>query len=234
MSKHFQRDVDELHRSMMSLFGYVEQMIDHAMQALCERKIELVDGIIACDSNVDQTEVEIEEDCLKILALHQPVAGDLRRVTTVLKINHSLERMADLACNIAHRAQSVHESPYFPIPSDLPEMFRVATEMVRMALDAFVGSNSALAVETIQRDSIVDDFNLTVIQELRALMKQDSQLVEPALHCFSASRHVERIADLAENIAEDVIYIVDGDIVRHRHDEVDWKPAHSDSPDTKS
>ena len=218
MSKHLQNDVDQLHRSLMTLFGTVEQMTDKSVRALCERQVELAREVIESDHQVDQTEVRIEEECLKILALHQPVAADLRRITTMLKINSDLERIADLACNIAERAQCVHEYPYFPIPDQLNDMVRVANQMVRSALDAFVGSDVKLARHVIASDQQVDDFNLRVILELRTLMQQDSDLIEPALHCFSASRHVERIADHAENIAEDVIYLVDGDIVRHRKD----------------
>lgn len=217
MSKHLQKDVDHLHRRLMSLFGVVEQMIDKAVRALCEQRVELAHEVIETDNQVNETEVEIEEDCLKILALHQPVAADLRRVTTVLKINSDLERIADLACNIAERAECMHEHPFFPIPDQLPEMVGQATTMVRLSLDAFVDSNPELAKQVIQLDAAVDDNNLAVINELQTLMAQDSNFVVPALHCFSASRHVERIADHAENIAEDVIYLVDGDIVRHRH-----------------
>ncbi len=217
MSKHLQNDVDLLHSRLMSLFGIVEQMVDKAVRALCEQRVELAIEVIQSDILVNRTEVGIEEECLKILALHQPVAADLRRVTTVLKINSDLERIADLGCNIAERAQCLHEHPYFPIPEQLPDMVRQATTMVRLALDAFVNSDTGLAKKVIQLDVAVDDYNLAVIEELQTLMRQDSELVVPALHCFSASRHVERIADHAENIAEDVIYLVDGDIVRHRH-----------------
>ena len=216
MSKHLQNDVQRIHGSLMSVFGIVEQMIDKAVRALCEQQVELAREVIDTDQVVDETEVQIEEDCLKILALHQPVAADLRRITTVLKINSDLERIADLACKIAERAQCMHEHPYFPIPDRLPEMVCQATQMVRMALDSFVNGDADLARKVVLCDQAVDDDNLAVINELRELMKQDSSLVEPALHCFSASRHVERIADHAENIAEDVIYLVDGDIVRHR------------------
>jgi phosphate transport system protein len=200
----------------MSVFGIVEQMIDKAVRALCDRQVQLAEEVIVADALVDEAEVRIEEDCLKILALHQPVAADLRRIATVLKINSDLERIADLACNIAERAQCMHEHPYFPIPEQLSDMVLESSKMVRMALDSFVDSNTKLARAVIQSDQAVDDFNLVVISELQSLMKQDASLVEPALHCFSASRHLERIADHAENIAEDVIYLVDGDIVRHQ------------------
>ena len=217
MSKHLERDVEKIHKRLMSLFAIVEQMIDNAVRALCEKRVELAQEVIASDHQVDSMEVEIEEECLKILALHQPVAADLRRLTTVLKINVELERMADLACNIAERAECLHDHAHFPIPEQMPEMVRQATMMVRMTLDAFVDSDAELAKKVIQCDDAVDENNLLIISGLKNLIKQDSSLTEPALHCFSASRHVERIADLAENIAEDVIYLVDGDIVRHRH-----------------
>ena len=217
MSKYLSRDIEKIHRRMMSVFGIVETMIDHAATALVEKRVELAEEVLINDKIVNATEVEIEEECLKMLALHQPVAGDLRRLTTVLKINVELERMADLACNISERAVSLHLHPNFPIPSQLPEMVQKSTMMVRMALDSFVDSDAQLAKNVIEVDAIVDQYNEEIIEELKTLMMQDPKLVDPALHCFSASRHVERIADLAENIAEDVIYLVDGDIVRHQH-----------------
>ena len=217
MSKYLQRDIRNIHRRLMGLFGIVEKMIDDAVRALCQKEVDLAVQVIANDKIVNETEVEIEEECLKILALHQPVAADLRRITTVLKINVELERMADLACNICERAESLHEYPHFPAPDLLPEMVRRATMMVLMALDSFVNSDVNLAKNVIECDAAVDQHNHDIIAELKILMASDSSIVEPALHCFSASRHIERIADLAENIAEDVIYLVDGDIVRHKH-----------------
>ena len=219
MSRHLQKDVDVIHHRLLALFGVVEQMIDKAVRALCEQKVELAAEVIATDHEVNQAEVEIEEECLKILALHQPVALELRRVASVFKINSDIERIADLACNIAERAHCMHQQPYFPIPDELPLMAKQASKMVRMALDSFVEGDVELAKKVIQMDTIVDEANLEVIEELQGLMKQDSNLVESALHCFSASRHLERIADHAENIAEDVIYFVDGEIVRHRHND---------------
>ena len=221
MSKHLERDIQNIHRRLMNLFAIVEKMIDNAVCALCEKRVELAKEVIDTDNQVNSTEVEIEEECLKILALHQPFASDLRRITTVLKINDELERMADLACNIAERAECMHKHSFFPIPEQLPEMVSHATRMIQMALDSFVNSDGALAKQVIQVDEQVDRYNREIIEELRELMKQDPNLVEPSLHCFSASRHIERVADLAENIAEDVIYLVDGDIVRHQHGNLD-------------
>lgn len=217
MSKHLERDIQAIHQRLMNLFAIVEKMIDKAVRALCEKHVNLAKEVIETDLMVNTAEVEIEEDCLKILALHQPFAGDLRRITTVLKINVELERMADLACNIAERAECMHQQPYFPMPDQLSSMVNEAKKMIRLALDSFVESDANLARHVISLDAEVDKYNLEIIGELKALMRQDPALVEPALHCFSASRHIERVADLAENIAEDVIYLVDGDIVRHQH-----------------
>ncbi len=193
-------------------------MIGQATDVLCERNTELAQEVIAADQTVDQTEVEIEEECLKILALHQPFAGDLRQLASVLKINSDLERIADLACNIAERGACLHRFPCFPIPDDLPRMIGITTEMVRLALDAFVDTDAEMAKKVINRDLAVDELHLSVIEELKSLMKQDSEIVDAALHCFSASRHVERIADHAVNIAEDVVYLATGEIVRHRYE----------------
>jgi len=218
MSKHLQREFDHVHSELLSLFGFVEQMIDFAVQALCERRSELVAKVIEMDAHVDLTEVSIEEEGLKILSLHQPVASDLRRISIVLKVNAELERIADLACNIAERAEELHQVfPNFPVPDIIPEMSKNAIEMVRSALDSFVNQDVELAKKVIELDDEVDNQNREGIQILMELMKESPSMVEPALHCFSAVRHIERIGDHAENIAEDVIYLIEGEIIRHNH-----------------
>lgn len=219
MSKHLQRSLEDLRHELLALFGVVEQMVDKAVRALMERRSDLADEVIATDEVVDGREVLIEEECLKVLALHQPVASDLRWLTTVIKINSDLERMADLACNIAERAKALAMYPLFPVPEDLTPMVREANGMVRRALDAFVEMDSGLAAEVIRSDDRMDALNRLMIERLQDLMRQDPEYVVPAVHCFSASRHLERIGDLAENLAEDVIYMVDGEIVRHMHGE---------------
>jgi len=195
-------------------------MIGQSTEVLCDRNIELAKEVIDADKVVDQTEVEIEEDCLKILALHQPFAGDLRHVATVLKINSDLERIADLACNIADRAVGLHRYANFPIPDDLARMIGFAAEMVRQAIDAFIDTDAELAKKIISQDRTVDELQLSVIAGIKSLMKQEPDIVSASLHCFSVSRHVERIADHAVNIAEDVIYLATGEIVRHRYENV--------------
>ena len=215
-SKHLNRELEKLNKKLVSNFGDVERMIHLAKDSLCEQKTDLVQGILDSDHLVDEREVEIEEDCLKILALHQCVAADLRQLTTVLKINSDIERIADLACNIAQRAECVHQYAWFPIPDELPEMMEKTCLMVRMAFDSVVEADIKLAEAVIRLDVAVDQHLLSVLDELRELMKRDTKIIEPSLHCFTAARQVERIADLAENIAEDMIYFIDGEIVRHR------------------
>ena len=217
MSKHFSRELETLQHRLLTLFGVVEKMISDASRALVDREIELADEVISRDDHVNNEDVEIEEECLKILALHQPVASDLRQVSTMLKINSDLERIADLACNLAERAQCLHQYPYFPIPDQLPEMARLSTEMVRKALNSFVNLDLGLAEDVILMDPKVDQLNREVIAEMKNMMAESNELIESALHCFSAARHLERIGDHAENIAEDVIYLISGDIIRHQH-----------------
>lgn len=217
MTKHLQRDLEAIHHEILSLSAMVEDMIDQASIALFDRRRDMVASIIAADKRVDQQEVRIEEECLKSLALHQPVAIDLRRIATVLKVNNDLERIADLAVNIAERALALDEFPQFPIPGRLKQMISIATQMVRASLDAFVNLEASEARRILTMDDSIDDLNVEVIHELREEMQRQPDLVPPALHCFSASRHIERIGDLATNIAEDVIYLVEGEIVRHQH-----------------
>lgn len=225
MAKHFQRNLDQINTDLFSLFGHVEKMIDLSVQALCQRKPELVEEVIDMDEHVDLTEVKIEEEGLKLLALYQPVASDLRRITTILKIIGEIERIADLACNISERAKDLHQYyPLYPVPDVIPEMAVSATRMVRSSLDAFANRDAQLASEVIAIDETVDKQNRVAIQLLIDAMKSSPELVEPSLHCFSAVRHIERIGDHAENIAEDVIYLIDGEIIRHKH----GNPAHAE------
>jgi phosphate transport system protein len=140
-------------------------------------------------------------------------------ITTVMKINIDLERIADLACNIAERVEAIQLYPYFPIPDQIAEMARDATEMVRQALNSFVGMNLAMAKQVIIDDRKVDELNRQAIKEVKTLMASQPDLIDPALSCFSLSRHLERIADHAENIAEEVIYMISGEIIRHKHGE---------------
>lgn len=216
MSLHLSQDLDEAHNSLLKLSGQVEDMIALAVKSLVERRGSLAGEVVQRDTEIDRAEVRIEEECLKMLALHQPVAADLRRITTMMKVNNDLERIADLACNIAQRADSLCQFPEFPIPNGINEMATMITKMVRSSLDAFVHRDIELAKSVIEQDDPVDAKNVQVIEKLSQLMSEDTSKIVAALHCFSASRHLEQIADHAVSIAEDIIYMVEGVIIRHR------------------
>lgn len=217
MSKHLERSLDQLRDHLITQFGVVERMVQLSVRSLVERRTDLADRVIKSDHDVDKQDVLIEEECLKTLALHQPVANELRWLITVIKVNGELERMADLACNIAERAKALDLYPLFPVPDELSEMVAITTGMVRRALDSFVGGDSALAAEVIKTDDQVDHLNRVVIEALQESMQSDPENVIPGVHCFSVSRHLERIGDMAENVSEEVIYLVEGEIVRHQH-----------------
>jgi phosphate transport system protein len=218
MSIHLQRDLEALEQNLLSQSSLVEQMVFRSVQSLRELRVEIAQEVIANEETINYREVEIEEECLKILALHQPVAVDLRRVATVLKINGDLERIADLAVNISERTHSLVLYPEFRTPAHLDQMVEAALAMVRDALDAFVRLDVNAAREVCLRDDTVDELNRQLISDLYDLVQANPSDIEPAFHFYSASRHVERIADHATNISEDVIYLVDGEIARHRHD----------------
>ena len=216
MSKHLERDLNSLHQDILGLASAVEEAINNAIRALRERDVELALQVIAGDDRIDQQDNRIEEECLRVLALHQPVAADLRRVAAVLKINTDLERMADLAVDIAERAQRLAELPPVPVPEKLQRMTDQTTAMVRQSLEAFVNLDARLARQVCRLDDEVDRYNAEIIQELIGAMRASPEVIEPTLSLFSAARHLERIADHATNIAEDVIYLIEGEIVRHR------------------
>jgi phosphate transport system protein len=216
MSKHLQRDLDNLQRDILAMAGLVELTIHKAIRALTERDVAMAREVISGESQIDDEENHIDEECLKMLALHQPVAIDLRRITAAMMIVVDLERMGDLAEEIAERALQLGRPPFFPIPERLQRMTDLTTTMVRQSLDAFVNLDVHLARLVYRLDDEVDGYCGQIIKELVQTMKTSPELIEAGLSLFSATRHLERIADHATNIAEDVIYLVEGEIVRHR------------------
>jgi phosphate transport system protein len=221
MTRHLQRDLDNLQRDLLAEAAHVEEAIHFSIQSLQawdkDRARQVIDG----DPRIDEEENLIEDAALKILALHQPVAIDLRRVASILKINTSLERMADLAASIAQRVTHLVSLPRIVIPDKLQIMTDLTTSMVREALDAFVNLDTRRARRVIRLDDEVDRLNAEIIEELVPLMKSSADAVEPGLSLFSVTRHLERIADHATNIGEDVVYLVEGEIVRHRPSAID-------------
>ncbi|MBI3822932.1 MAG: phosphate signaling complex protein PhoU [Planctomycetes bacterium] len=215
MSIHLNRDLENVQRRVLSLAAAVEQIVEKSIRALFERDATLARTLMESDTPIDMEENVIEEECLKILALHQPVAVDLRRVATIVKINSDLERMADLAVNIAERALALAQGPEVPVPTTFHQMTDLTNTMVRDSLDAFLKLDVALAKRVCRLDDEVDRYNRAIIDHVSEFMKQSPSNVDPGLHMFSAARQLERIADHATNIAEDVVYLVEGKIIRH-------------------
>jgi phosphate transport system protein len=194
----------------------VEEAISKSITALINRDTSLAQRVIANDSEIDAMEVEVEEECLKMLALYQPVAADLRFVVAALKINNDLERMGDLARNIAKRVTQLEGGDPYDLPPEIRTMATQAQEMVRQCLDAVVKRDPTLARQVREEDDIVDEARQRIQRRVLQGIKDQPKNVENLLRINSVSKHIERIADMATNIAEDVVYMVEGDIVRHR------------------
>jgi phosphate transport system protein len=217
MSRHLQRDMDRLKKEILQLGDMVETAINNAILSLNDRRPELAELVIEEEKYIDEKEVSIEEDCLKILALHQPVAMDLRFIVVVLKVNNDLERMGDIAVNVAQRALFLASKEPIPTPTDFTEIMSVNIRtMVRNSLDAMVKLDVDLARRVIAMDNEVDDINRQMYVEFQTQVEKDPSTIKRALGLLSTSRNLERIADLATNIAEDVIFMVEGEVVRHK------------------
>ncbi len=215
MSKHLERDLTNLQQHILLMAGSVEEAIHLGIRSLRERDGTIAERVIAGDSAIDQEENHVENACLKMLALHQPVAVDLRRIIAALKINTDLERMADLAVHIAERAAALARLPPVAVPVQVQHMADLTMAMVRQSLDAFVNLDPCLARRVIRLDDEVDRYNREIIDLLLRDMQKSPEAISSGVSLFSAVRHLERIADHATNIAEDVVYLVEGEIVRH-------------------
>jgi phosphate transport system protein len=195
MSIHLSRDLENVQRRVLSLASAVEQIVEESIRALFERDADLARTLMESDASIDMEENVIEEECLKILALHQPVAVDLRRVATIVKINNDLERMADLAVNIAERALALTQGPEVHVPAKFRQMTDLTNTMVRDSLDAFVKLDVTLAKRVCRLDDEVDRFNREIIDDISDFMKLSPGNVDAGLHLFSAARQLERIAE---------------------------------------
>ncbi len=221
MARQLQHDLETIERELLSLSAMTEEMIAKACIALSHRDASMALEVVAMDQEVDLREVEIEEECLKILAIRQPLGKDLRRTTAILRINNDLERIGDLAVNIAQVAQRLMKlsvtgfaSP--PIPADLEQMASLARGMVSGALDAFIQLNVELATEVCKRDDAVDQLQDEINQQMLDRVMQSPSEASGAFQLMQITHNLERIADHATNIAEDALYLVDGRIARHR------------------
>ncbi|OHB85618.1 MAG: phosphate transport system regulatory protein PhoU [Planctomycetes bacterium RBG_19FT_COMBO_48_8] len=219
MPKHLRREIENLKKKILDLGAGIETVVHEAIRSIEERDAVLAQKIIDDDIEIDHTEVEIEEDCLKILALYQPVAIDLRFIVAILKINSDLERIGDLAVNIAERSVFLASVPQVNASLDFARMSKKTESMVNKCLDALVNMSSELANEVCADDDEVDAINRQMYLRIQEAIQEYPDQVPSLIHLLSVSRHLERIADHATNIAEDVVYMVEGRIVRHKAEE---------------
>lgn len=215
MSVHLQREIERLKKNLLALCALVEEQVQMAVRALLERDVELARRVEHRDLEIDHREVEVEEECLKALALHQPVASDLRFIVSAMKMNSDLERIGDLAVNIAHKALTVAAQAPAEIPFDLAAMWQKTQRMLRDSLDALVNLDARLAHDVCARDNEVDQWKHDIRRRAERLMQENPSQIPVLLNLLAVSRNLERIADHATNIAEDVIYMVEGRIIRH-------------------
>jgi phosphate transport system protein len=215
MTVLMQHEIDLLKRKLLALSAEVEDRVKQAVQALLTGNRKLAEKVKNGDARIDNLEIELEEDCLKVLALHQPVAADLRFIVSVLKINNDLERVADFAVNIAERAIDLSGAIRIECPYDVESMAEVVEKMLKMALDSLVEKDIALARRTIQLDDEVDSMHRANFTSVKEAIRSDPTYLDGLVYYLSISRYLERMGDLATNIAEDVVYQVDGEIIRH-------------------
>ena len=215
-ARHFQTELEQLKARLLEMGGLAEEQVRLAISGLVDRDRDTIERVIAGDGPINALHIEIDERCVTLLALYQPMAVDLRAIVAAVKINTDLERVGDLAVNIAEAARQYVQHPPVKRLIDIPRMATVAQAMLRDALDAFVRRDSALAQQVLDRDDQLDDLKTQIFRELITYMLQDPATIEPSLGLILISRHLERIGDHATNVGEDVIFMVAAKDVRHR------------------
>jgi phosphate transport system protein len=219
--RHFQEELDQLTARLLEMGGLAEDAVQTAVRALVERDPAAVDAVLTGDGPINRLHIDIDRRCFRLLALHQPVAVDLRAIVSAVKINTDLERVGDLAVNIAEAVRRYAGQPPVKDLIDIPRMTDIAQAMLRDALDAFVRRDTALARRVLNQDDTLDALKTQVFRDLLACMLADPSTIQPALDLILISRHLERIGDHATNIAEDVIFMVSARDVRHHAAEAD-------------
>jgi phosphate transport system protein len=219
METHFQKELKELEESLLKMAALVEEAISDAVQSLVKRDSDLAQKTFEEEDKINAMEIAIDDSCLKLLALRQPMAVDLRFITSAMKIVTNLERMGDQAVNIAERAISLNQEPQLKPYLDIPKMAEITQSMVKDVLNAFVNRDSKLACSVCERDDLVDGLNDQVFRELLPYMTSDPKTTTRAVHLMIVCRCLERIADQATNIAEDVIFMLDARMIKHHADE---------------
>lgn len=218
MTIHMNNEIEKLKKDLLALSSEVEEQLWLAVRSIKERDADLASKVINNDCIIDQSEVDLEEECLKVLALHQPVAVDLRYIITALKINSNLERISDLSVNIAERSDYLAGQQPVASPFDFERMAQITQTMLRKSINALINLDCDLAHEVREMDDQVDAINREMYEQVKKDMVEHPQYeyINSLIHLLSVSRHLERIADHVTSIAEDIIYMVEGKIIRHQ------------------
>jgi len=217
--RHFQDEMDELKTKLAEMAGLAEEAVRGAVGALLERDAAKALEVVDRDNAVDDLEIDVEERCVGLLALQQPMARDLRFITAAMKVSSDLERVGDHAVNIAQTVQWLVEAPLFPALPEIEEMVRISTSMLKDALDAFIRADTKLARDILRRDDRVDELHENTFRILLTHMMEDPRRISAGMDLLLVSGNLERIADLATNVSEEVIYMVEGHIVKHHAEE---------------
>ena len=210
-----EHEITGLQHKILEMAGLAEQMLRQAIESVLTRDNELAQTVVATDDQIDLLENEIESSCIQLIALHQPVATELRFLTTAMKVNHNIERIADKSVAIAKRSIELSEHPPVKPFADLPYAAQVIQSMVKDVLDAFVNRDAEYALEIRERDNEVDEIYEKMLRELLTILSEDPKLIQPGISLLLLFRHLERIGDLAAHIGEEVYYLVKGDVIRH-------------------
>lgn len=217
MTVHLQRDLDNLKKDIVHLGSLVQNSTQSVVEFLGTKSEQQLQDVLEYEDRINELEVDIEEHCLKVLALHQPVAIDLRFIIVIMKVNNDLERMGDQAVNISQRVKSLMDGPELPISLPIDEMTNAVQKMVSLSLEALVSQDPAIAREVVDMDDIVDDLNAQTYDLIRETIQADPSLVTSAMSMATISSNLERIGDLCTNIAEEVIFMVEGQVIRHQN-----------------
>jgi len=217
--RHFDQDLQALKEEILEMGGRAEAIIQKSVEALKRRDRRLAEEVFTDDRAIDRLEIDVDERCVSLLALRQPMAVDLRFITAALKIGNDLERVGDHAVNIAQSAQRLADEPPLKPLVDIPRMAELAASMLREALDAFVRRDGATARTLVRRDDEVDNLNRQVFRELLTYMIEDPHTITRAMELILVARNLERVADLATNVAEEVVFITEARIIKHHVEE---------------
>lgn len=215
MQRHFVQELEMLKTNLVKMASFAEQAIADSIKALLERKKEIAEQVLAQDQRINSLEIQIDDAVVDLLALQQPVATDLRFILAALKINNDLERIGDHAVNIAESAIQCVQIPPLKAATDIPKMGEITKSMLRDSIDSFIHNNAELARAVLERDDTTDNLNMKIVDDLVEVIRTNPKSIREALELIRVSRNLERVADLATNIAEEVIFMAEARVVKH-------------------